>query len=34
VYIVYYFLYGRLPWQGLNAPTLAEKYNKILALKV
>ncbi len=21
VYIVYYFLYGRLPWQGLTAPT-------------
>jgi casein kinase I family protein HRR25 len=34
VYIVYYFLYGRLPWQGLTAPTVTEKYNKILALKV
>jgi hypothetical protein len=34
VYIVYYFLYGRLPWQELTAPTAAEKYNKILALKV
>lgn len=34
VYIVCYFLYGKLPWQGQTAPNMAEKYNKILALKI
>ncbi len=22
IYIIYYFLYGKLPWQGINAPSL------------
>lgn len=34
IYVISYFLYGRLPWQGQSAPTLSEKYNKILAIKI
>ena len=28
-YVLMYFLKGKLPWQGLNAKTKAEKYEKI-----
>lgn len=34
IYVICYFLYGRLPWQGQSAPTMNEKYSKILAIKV
>jgi casein kinase 1/casein kinase I family protein HRR25 len=32
-YVLLYFLRGSLPWQGLHAPTKAERYQRILETK-
>lgn len=34
IYLINYFLYGKLPWQGIQATSLKEKYNKILSKKI
>ena len=34
IYVFIYFLKGSLPWQGVKAKNLSEKYNKIMNLKV
>ena len=33
-YVLLYFLRGSLPWQGLKAKTINEKYNKIMKTKI
>jgi serine/threonine protein kinase len=33
-YILVYFLKGELPWQGLKAKTIKEKYQKIMEKKI
>lgn len=33
-YVLIYFMRGKLPWQGLNATTKKQKYNKILESKI
>ena len=33
-YVLLYFLRGKLPWQGLNATTKKQKYNKIMECKI
>ncbi|KAK8791096.1 hypothetical protein WA158_005727 [Blastocystis sp. Blastoise] len=33
-YVFLYFLKGKLPWQGLNAMTKKQKYNKIMECKI
>jgi len=33
-YVLMYFLKGSLPWQGLKAKTINEKYNKIMKTKI
>ncbi|MED6152896.1 Casein kinase 1-like protein 3, partial [Stylosanthes scabra] len=32
-YVLVYFIRGSLPWQGLQAPTIKQKYNKICEMK-
>ena len=33
-YVLLYFIRGKLPWQGLNAQTKKQKYNKIMESKI
>jgi len=33
-YVLVYFLTGELPWQGMKAKTMKEKYEKIMEKKI
>lgn len=33
-YVLVYFLLGELPWQGMKAKTMKEKYEKIMEKKI
>jgi serine/threonine protein kinase len=33
-YVIVYFLRGELPWQGMKAKTMKEKYEKIMEKKI
>ena len=33
-YILFYFAKGSLPWQGIKAKNLKEKYDKIMEIKI